>query len=48
MLGHHQGIQYKRRELKELVSMLTGNQLTQEEVTIMTGVLDLIGEKYNA
>lgn len=45
LVGKQEGIQYKRNELKELVMMLTGNQLTTEEVMIMTGVLDLIDKR---
>ncbi len=45
VIGKSEGIKYKRHELKELVLMLTGNQLTTDEVTIMTGVLELIDKR---
>ena len=45
LLGSHQGLTYKRNELKELVALLTDSQLTNEEVTIINGVLGLIEKK---
>lgn len=36
-------LQFKRTELKALVALLLNTQLTQDEVIILTGVLDLIG-----
>ena len=45
LLGSHQGLTYKRNELKELVALLTDTQLTNEEVTIINGALGLIEKK---
>jgi metal transporter CNNM len=45
LLGAHQGVTYKRNELKELVQLLTGNQLTKDEVRIITGVLELVDRR---
>lgn len=45
LLGDHTGMTYKRNELKELVGLLTGNQLTKDEVSVITGALTLIERK---
>lgn len=46
IMGSYHGIQYSRKELKELVIMLAGNQLNTDEVRIMTGALEIAGELF--